>query len=110
MPVSKPALWTGRILSALFGLFLLFDAVMKLAKPSVVVKGTVEMGYPESAIVPLGITLLVCTLLWGTTFIVVQTAQRSSSPEILVFGRFTVAHHGAVDVMGGRPGGREHHT
>ena len=63
-PASKGKLWTGRILSALPALFLLFDAVLKLAKPSFVVQGTVQIGYPESVIVPLGVVLLVCTILY----------------------------------------------
>ncbi len=62
--VSKKTLWAGRILSALPALFLLFDAVMKLVKPAPVVKATVELGYPESVILPLGITLLACTVLY----------------------------------------------
>jgi hypothetical protein len=62
--VSPAAFWTGWILSLLPGLFLLLDAAMKLVKPEFVVTGTVEMGYAESVIVPLGIVLLVCTLLY----------------------------------------------
>jgi hypothetical protein len=62
--VSTAALWTGRILSILPALFLLFDAGMKLVKPDFVVKGTVELGFSESVIVPLGIVLLVGTILY----------------------------------------------
>jgi DoxX-like family len=62
--VSAGALWTGRVLSTLAGLFLLFDGIMKLFKPSFVVEATVQMGFSESVIVPLGITLTVCTLLY----------------------------------------------
>jgi hypothetical protein len=62
--VSPAALWTGRVLSALPALFLLFDAVMKLVKPDFVVKATVELGFPENSIVPLGIVLLVITILY----------------------------------------------
>jgi hypothetical protein len=51
-------------LSALTALFLLFDAVMKLVKPSSVVEATEKMGYTESAIVPLGVVLLVSTVLY----------------------------------------------
>ncbi|HYE75931.1 MAG TPA: DoxX family protein, partial [Blastocatellia bacterium] len=58
MPNSKPMLWTGRILSGLPALFLLFDAVMKLFKPAPVVEGTIRYGYAESVIIPLGIVLL----------------------------------------------------
>jgi hypothetical protein len=62
--VSPAAFWTGWILSLLPGLFLLADAAMKFVKPEQVVTTTVEMGYPESAITPLGFILLACTLLY----------------------------------------------
>lgn len=64
-PASKKTVLAGRILSALPILFLLFDAVAKLFKPEPVVKGTIELGYPESVIVGLGIVLLVCTILYA---------------------------------------------
>lgn len=51
-------------MSTLPGLFLLLDAVMKFFKPSVVVEGTLKVGYPESVIVPLGVVLFVCTVLY----------------------------------------------
>lgn len=63
-PVSKGRLWTGCILSILPALFLLLDGVMKLMKPEIVVKTTVEIGYQENIIVPLGIVLLICTVLY----------------------------------------------
>jgi hypothetical protein len=63
-PVSKKALWTGRIISALPALFLLLDGVMKLLKPAPVVDATVRLGYHESVIVPLGIVLIVCTVIY----------------------------------------------
>ena len=61
---SKGSLWAGRIISALPILFLLMDGVMKLFKPAVVVEGTVKLGYQETVIVPLGIVLLTCTVLY----------------------------------------------
>ena len=63
-PVSKGRLWAGCILSILPALFLLLDGVMKLMKPEIVVKTTVEIGYQENIIVPLGIVLLICTVLY----------------------------------------------
>ena len=63
-PVSSKSLWAGRIISALPILFLLLDGVMKLVKPAPVVKATVELGYPESTIVGLGIILLGSTILY----------------------------------------------
>jgi DoxX-like family len=62
---STKGLWTGRVISALAVLFLLFDSILKLAKPAFVVEGTVKVGYPESSIIPLGITLFICTVLYA---------------------------------------------
>ena len=63
-PVSKGKLWVGRIMSWLPALFLLVDGVMKLFKPAVVVEATVKLGYAENVIVPLGIVLTLCTILY----------------------------------------------
>jgi len=63
-PISKKALWAGRIISTLPALFLLVDAVMKFVKPKPVVDATVSLGYSENVILPLGIVLLICTVLY----------------------------------------------
>ena len=63
--VSKSALWTGRVMSALPALFLLLDGAMKLVKPEPVVQATVGLGYPEGVILPLGIVLIACTILYA---------------------------------------------
>ncbi len=63
-PVSKKRLWAGRIISALPALFLLLDGIMKLVKPAPVVEATVRLGYSENVIIPIGIVLLVCTVLY----------------------------------------------
>jgi hypothetical protein len=60
----KGQLWAGRVLSGLAVLFLLFDATLKFIKPQMVIDGTVNLGYPVSAITPLGVVLLTCTLLY----------------------------------------------
>lgn len=57
-------MWAGRIVSWLIALFLLLDGVAKLFKPAPVVEGTVKLGYPESVILPLGIVLIACTILY----------------------------------------------
>ena len=62
--MSKGRLWTGWVLTGFSGLFLLLDGVMKLFKPSFVVEATVGLGYSESAVVPIGIVLVVCTVLY----------------------------------------------
>ncbi len=63
-PISKGALWTGRILSTLPGLLLLFDGVMKIANPAEVVKGTTALGYPENTITPIGIALVISAIIY----------------------------------------------
>jgi hypothetical protein len=63
-PISKGRLWTGRVMSILPALFLLVDGVMKLVKPAFVVETTVQLGYDERVILPLGIVLLVCTVVY----------------------------------------------
>jgi len=69
MPTSQPSisnkqLWVGRILSGLPAAFMLLDGAMKLFKPAPVIKATVQLGYPESVIVGLGIVLLASTVLY----------------------------------------------
>jgi hypothetical protein len=61
---NKGSLWAGRILSALPALFLLLDGIGKLVKPKAVVEATVQLGYPESVIVGLGVVLVACTILY----------------------------------------------
>ena len=63
-PPSKAALWGGRVMSGLPALFLLMDGAMKLVKPAPVVTATVELGYHESVIVPLGVVLFASTVLY----------------------------------------------
>lgn len=61
---SKGQLWTGRILSGIAILFLLFDAVIHIMKPAPVVAGFGQLGYPLSLAVPLGIIELICIILY----------------------------------------------
>jgi hypothetical protein len=62
--ISRSRRWTGRVLSTLAVLFLLMDGGMKLLKPPFVVQATVQLGYPASTIVGIGIALLFCTALY----------------------------------------------
>ena len=57
--------WTGWVLSILMILFMLMDAVMKLIKPEMVLDINKKLGYADSAVVPIGVVLLVCTLLYA---------------------------------------------
>jgi len=62
--VSRTNLWVGRIVGGLPVLFLLVDGVMKLFKPAVVVDATIKLGYSESTIIPIGLVLIACTVLY----------------------------------------------
>jgi DoxX-like family len=63
--VPKGRLWTGRVLSALAVLFLLFDAVGKLIMPAPVAQAFARLGFPTSLGLGIGILLLICTLLYA---------------------------------------------
>ena len=62
---SAAQLWTGRILSGLCTLFLVVDALAKVARLQPVIDGTIELGYPDTVIVPLGLVLLASTVLYA---------------------------------------------
>ena len=62
--ISKAALWTSRILTGLIVLFLLFDGITKVMKVPVVLKACAQIGLPENLVAAIGITLLVCTVLY----------------------------------------------
>ena len=64
IPVAKASLWTGRIMSAIPVLLMLFSGVVKLLKPAPVVQGFAKFGYPESLIVVLGIIEILCVLVY----------------------------------------------
>ena len=63
--VAKRSLWAGRIISALVVLFLLFDAVTKLMKIAPVLEAFTRLGYSLSLAVPIGVVLLVCTIVYA---------------------------------------------
>ena len=61
---SKGTLWAGRILTGLPALFLIIDGAAKLFKPAPVIEATLRLGYSESSIIPIGILLLICTIVY----------------------------------------------
>jgi len=61
---SKGALWTGRVISGLVVLFMLFDSITKIIKVPQVIDATVKVGFAASTVVPIGITLLVGVILY----------------------------------------------
>lgn len=68
--ISKTALWTGRVMSALPVLLVLFGSVVKLMKTASVVEAFVRAGIPERLIIPVGIIELVCVIV----YLIPQTA------------------------------------
>lgn len=66
-PVSPGALWTGRVLSGLIVLFMIFDGVIKLPPLDVVTQTMTQIGWPADANVArlLGVIGLVSTALYA---------------------------------------------
>jgi hypothetical protein len=59
----RARLWTGRVLTGLAVAFMLFDSAGKLLRLDPVLRGTAELGYQTSAILPIGLMLLACVVL-----------------------------------------------
>ncbi len=66
-PVSRTALWTGRLLSGLVIIFLLFDGAIKLVPWPIVTETMDRIGYGSSETLArsLGIITIVCTVLYS---------------------------------------------
>ena len=66
-PIAKSASWTGRVLSGLVIVFLLFDGAIKLVPWPIVTETMDKMGYGSSETLArsLGIITIVCTLLYS---------------------------------------------
>jgi hypothetical protein len=66
-PVSKTALWTGRVLSGLVILFMLVDGAIRLVPWPIVTETLDRMGYgsSESLARTLGTITLACTVLYS---------------------------------------------
>ena len=61
---SGGRLWTARIITGLVVLFLLFDAVIHIAKIAPVVTAFAQLGYPLSTAVGLGVVEIICIVLY----------------------------------------------
>ena len=61
---GRGMLLAGRIISGFVSVFLLMDGVLRLVRFGPYVEGTVQFGYPEHLASPIGLTLVVCTLLY----------------------------------------------
>lgn len=63
--ISKGQLWTGRVLSTIVVLFMLFDGIMKFMKPKIVVDTTVQLGYAEHHIAIIGFLATLSAILYA---------------------------------------------
>ncbi|REK18953.1 MAG: DoxX family protein [Planctomycetota bacterium] len=54
----------GWVLGALPALFMIVNGAISVTKPPFVVEGTTEMGMSESVIVPLGVIMVTCSVLY----------------------------------------------
>ena len=63
--ISKGQIWTGRIMSGLVILFLLFDSTIKFLKIKPVIDSFNELGFSLSLITPIATILLVCVILYA---------------------------------------------
>ena len=62
--LSKGRVWTGRVLSLLVVLFLVFDGVTKVMKESHVMAAAAQLEFPSWTMPFIGSILLVCTLIY----------------------------------------------
>jgi hypothetical protein len=61
--ISKPLVWTGRVLTGLVVAFLLFDGAVKLVPIAAVIESCHRLGYPADLARHLGLVLVACTVL-----------------------------------------------
>jgi hypothetical protein len=62
---SKAMIWTGRIIMGISVLFLLFDAVTKIFPNKYVLDASAKVGWTINTLRPLGIVLLLSTVLYA---------------------------------------------
>src|SRR5262249_31095220 len=61
---TRTALWTGRVMSGVAGLFLLFDAGVKVLQLPFALDVSAQLGYPAGVVLRLGLLELVCLALY----------------------------------------------
>jgi len=67
---SGRMIWSGRVISTILTLFLVFDGAMKLVQPAPVMKASAQLGYSANEVLGIGVALLICTAL----YVIPQTA------------------------------------
>ena len=64
-PVSKKMLWTGRVISALPVLLMVFGAMFGILKTAAVLPGFAKYGYSDKVLVPICIVELICVIIYA---------------------------------------------
>lgn len=85
---SRVLLWTGRVMSALFALFMAFDITIKLIDLAVVQQTMRELGFPTRLDVTIGAIELICLAL----YLIPRTAVLGAILFTGVFGGAIAAH------------------
>jgi DoxX-like family len=62
---SMKMIWTGRILSGLVVVFMLFNGVIAATRPPFALGGFAHLGYPDSAALGVAIALLACAVIYA---------------------------------------------
>jgi len=63
-PISKGQLWTGRVLSGIAVLLMLFDTIIHAMRPPAVIQGFAQLGFPLSIAIPLSTIELIAIVLY----------------------------------------------
>lgn len=88
MPISKPLLWTGRVMSGLLVVFMLMDSLIKLVLIQPVIDTMTQMGLPVAMARPIGAIELVVTLLYA----IPRTSVLGAVLLTAVFGGAIASH------------------
>jgi hypothetical protein len=62
--ISKGRRYTGRAITGLVALFLLFDAITKVIKVPQVLAASAKIGFSAQSVVAIGVVLLACTAIF----------------------------------------------
>lgn len=68
--MNQALLWTGWVLTGLVGLLMAFAGVMGISPPPEAAEQAAKYGYPDGVMFSIGVTALVCALL----YVIPQTA------------------------------------
>lgn len=93
--MQATALWTGRLLSGLFTIFMLFDVGIKLMQLPIVETSMAELGFPPGLGLPIGVLEAILLAL----YLVPQTAILGAVLFTGVFGGAIASHLRIADPL-----------